>query len=88
MPATPHLMTEHDTLRARAEALHLHGLLAHWPRSRPNPGSRRCSTGRSRNAPAAAWSVDCAPPISAASSRSATSTGPGPSAATAPPSTR
>ena len=24
-------MTELDTLRARAEALHLHGLLAHWP---------------------------------------------------------
>jgi len=24
-------MTELDTMRARAEALHLHGLLAHWP---------------------------------------------------------
>ena len=24
-------MTEPDTLRARAAALHLHGLLAHWP---------------------------------------------------------
>ena len=28
---TPHLpKTENDTLRARAEALHLHGLLTHW----------------------------------------------------------
>ena len=24
-------MTELDTMRARAEALHLHGLVAHWP---------------------------------------------------------
>ena len=24
-------MTELDTMRARAQALHLHGLLAHWP---------------------------------------------------------
>ena len=24
-------MTEPDPMRARAEALHLHGLLAHWP---------------------------------------------------------
>jgi len=24
-------MTELDALRARAEALHLHGLVAHWP---------------------------------------------------------
>src|SRR3954451_22322560 len=28
---TPHLpKTENDALRSRAEALHLHGLLAHW----------------------------------------------------------
>ena len=24
-------MTELDTMRARAEALHLHGLVSHWP---------------------------------------------------------
>jgi hypothetical protein len=24
-------MTEFDTMRARAEALHLHGLVSHWP---------------------------------------------------------
>ena len=24
-------MTEFDTMRARAEALHLHGLVPHWP---------------------------------------------------------
>jgi hypothetical protein len=172
---TPHLpKTENDTLRTRAEALHLHGLLTHWsevvtqpwlatrgagarwrtstdgsagnsaacgsssakarPRSLPfyartvcgsgrhvnwrrqergggvcrpaNRSSRRCptigsitwdwsgrqatmprrcSTGRSSNAPAAAWSVGSAPRISVDSSHSATSTGLGPSSAIGAP---
>jgi hypothetical protein len=35
---TPHLpKTENDTLRARAEALHLHGLLTHWPEVATQP---------------------------------------------------
>ena len=49
-------MTELDTMRARAEALHLHGLVSHG-KSRPKPGSPRCSIGRRTSAPAAAWSV-------------------------------
>ena len=45
--------TENDTLRARAEALHAAWVADHTgPRSRPSPGWRRCSTGRSSNAPA------------------------------------
>ena len=53
-------MTERDTLRARAEALQSARSAGALGRGRrPKPGSRRCSIGRSRSAPAAAWSVDC-----------------------------
>jgi transposase len=58
------------------------------PRSPPQAGWPICSAGRSRSALDAAWSADCAPRTSAASSRSATSTGSGPRAATEPPSRR
>jgi hypothetical protein len=51
-------MTEFDTLRDRAEALHLHGLVSHWPEVATEPwGSRRCSSGRKRSAPAAVCNV-------------------------------
>ena len=48
------------------------------------PGLRHYSVGRSRNAPAAVWNAGCAPLISAASNRSATSTGHGPNDAIGP----
>ena len=82
-------MTERDATagpRRRAQPARAAGTLERG--RQPKPGSPRCSAGRSKSAPAAAWSAGCGPLISAASSRSATSTGAGPSAATAPPSRR
>ncbi len=98
-------MTELDTMRARAEALHLHGLLAHWPevateawvapllgweeQERARRSLERRLGSPSGAIPTATPSEPLAPPpTSGASSRCATSIGPGPSAATAPPSRR
>ena len=51
-------MTELDTLRARAEALHLHGLLSHWPEvATASLGRAAARLGGARSAPAAVWSV-------------------------------
>ena len=81
--------TERDTLRARAAALNLHGLLAHWGEVASEAlGRVAARLGGTRARPPQPGATTAAPPISAASSRSATSTGPGPSVATAPPSTR
>ena len=81
-------MTEPDTQRARAAALNLHGLLAHWNEVAAEPWVTPLLGWRNMNAPAVVWSGAPARPISAGSNRFATSTGPGRSAATAPRSTR
>jgi hypothetical protein len=81
-------MTERGTQLARAGALNLHGLLAHWGEVTGEAWVTCCSDGRSRSTPAAVWSDDCAPLTSVASSHSATSIGTGPSAAIASPSMR
>jgi len=78
-------MTEPDTQRARAAALNLHGLLAHWNEVAAEPWvtpllgweeQERARRGLERRA------------RSAHIGRFAISTGPGRSAATAPRSTR
>ena len=85
---TPHLpKTENDTPRARAEALHLHGLLTHWSEvvTQPWLAPMLDWEEQQRARPAAACSVGSAPRISVNSSRSATSTGLGPSSAIGAP---
>ena len=46
-------MTEPDTQRARAAALNLHGLLAHWTEWPTPTGSRLSCSARRMSAPAA-----------------------------------
>ena len=84
--STTHLpKTENDTLRARAEALHLHGLLTHWPEVATQPWLAPMLDWEEQQRARRSLELGSAPRISAASSHSATSTGPGPSTATAPP---
>jgi hypothetical protein len=64
-------MTEFDTLRDRAEALHLHGLVSHWPEVATEAWVAPLLFEWEETQRA------CRNPISAASSRSATSTGTG-----------
>ena len=49
-------MTELDTMRARAEALHLHGLVSHWPEVATEAWVAPLLDWEG-SAPAAAWSV-------------------------------
>jgi hypothetical protein len=70
-----------------AHALRLMGLLAHWDEVHGEPEhgwpGRRMLAWEEAERAAAAWSGACARPTSGASSRWPTSTGPGPSSATA-----
>ena len=50
-------MTELDTMRARAEALHLHGLLAHWSEVATEAWVAPLLDWEETSAPAAAWSA-------------------------------
>jgi hypothetical protein len=87
--STSHLpKTENDTLRARAEALHLHGLLTHWSEVATQPWLAPMLDWEEQQRALAASSGGSVPRISAASNHSATSTGPGQNIATAPPSMR
>ena len=75
-------------MRARAEALHLHGLLAHWPEVAAEAWVAPLLDWEEQERARRSLERRLRTPISAASSRSATSIGPGPNAATAPPSRR
>jgi hypothetical protein len=79
-------MTDPGARRSRAEALHLHGLLAHWNEVAAADWLPRLLDWEEQERRRRSLERRLKERISAASSRSATSTGPGPSAATAPPS--
>ena len=81
-------MSNLQDLHMRAKALNLHGLLAHWEEAAAAGWLATLIDWEEQSVRAEAWSAACAPLISDASSRSATSIGPGPNAATAPPSKR
>ena len=82
-------MSNLEALHVRAKALNLHGLLAHWGEAAAAGWlATLIDWEEQERARAEALSAACAPLISDASSRSATSTGPGPNAATAQPSKR
>ena len=82
-------MTDLDALHARAKALNLHGLLAHWTEAATAgwvaDAARLGGAGARPPQPRAPAARRPYRPLQAAR---ATSTGPGPNAATAPPSKR
>jgi hypothetical protein len=81
-------MTDLDALRVHAQALHLHGLVAHWSEVATEAWVAPLLDWEERQRATCGLERDSGPPISAASSRCVTSTGTGPSAATAQPSRR
>ena len=81
-------MTEFDTMRARAEALHLHGLVSHWPEVATEAWVAPLLEWEETQRACRSLERRLKTAHMAASSRSATSTGIGQSVATAPPSTR
>ena len=85
---SPVPMTERDTRRDRASALNLHGLLAHWGEIASETWVASLLGWEEQERARRSLERRFALPILAASSRSATSTGPGPSVATAPSSKR
>ena len=78
-------MTELDALRVRAEALHLHGLVAHWPEVATQTWVAPLLDWEERQRACRSLERRLQ---TAHIGRFATSTGTGPSAATEPPSRR
>ena len=80
-PAAP---TPLESLRRRAEALNLNGLLAHWPDAGAAPWVQELIQWEEQERAAEASSAASGRPASAGSNPCATSTGAGPPSATEP----
>ena len=79
-------MSNLEALHLRAKALNLHGLLAHWEEAAAAGWLAMLIDWEEQERTRRSLERRPAPLISDASSRSATSIGPGPNAATAQPS--